>query len=89
MRTSKSETKCRDVGLHREEHNQESNGVISRRPNEKKIWTVSLWANLNGVAKGDDKSEILLKGKENFFDQADHEAWRRGRTAILWRRNKY
>jgi hypothetical protein len=31
----------------------------------------------------------LLKGKQIFFGQANHEAWRRGRTAILWRRNKY
>ena len=80
MTTSISETKCGDVGLQREEHNQESKGWF-QEDQMKRSMNSSLQTNLNSVTKVGDELETLLKGKEIFFDQANHKAWRRGRTA--------
>ena len=80
MTTSISETKCGDVGLQREEHNQESKGWF-QEDQMKRSMNSSLRTNLNNVTKVGDELETLLKGKEIFFDQANHKAWRRGRTA--------
>jgi len=80
MTTSISETKCGDVGLQREEHNQESKGWFQE--DQMKRSMNSKPANkFKQCAKVGDELEMLLKGKEIFFDQANHKAWRRGRTA--------